>query len=120
MLRSRHRRRSSATAQAAQIEQRARRRSSLPATSPISASTDATSAKQKEELGMDVDNEKPDAKDTVVENPQEPSQQTPLKADSPLARKPPNPVNPLDRADEDMSDLTNSMSALRFVPPSIR
>ncbi|KAH0544398.1 hypothetical protein FGG08_001424 [Glutinoglossum americanum] len=118
MLRSHHRRRSSAAAQAAQIEQRARRRSSIPATSPTSGSADAASAKPRGELSMDLDNEKSNTKEVVTgENS---TQQISPGPDSPLARKPSKPMNALDRADEEMADLTSSMSALKFVPPSIR
>jgi hypothetical protein len=44
----------------------------------------------------------------------------PPKSTPQTSPEPQEPVSPFDRPDEDMSDLTNSMSALRFVPPSIR
>jgi hypothetical protein len=118
ILRSHHRRRSSAAAQAAQIEQRARRRSSLLATSPITGSADIVSVKQKEEPGIAVDDEKTNPKEVVVGEMA--GEQTSPNSDSPPARKPSKPTDPLDPLDEGMSDLTSSMSALRFVPPSIR
>ncbi|KAH0564782.1 hypothetical protein GP486_001827 [Trichoglossum hirsutum] len=98
MLRSHHRRRNSAATQAAQIEQRARRRASLPASSTVTEN-----AKTFEES---------DPNKVVGGDTQESSRQTPSE--------PPEPVNPLDRPDEDMLDLAKSMSALRFVPPSVR
>jgi hypothetical protein len=117
MLRPHHRRRSSAAAQAAQIEQRARRRSSLHAPSPISGAASAVSgAELKEEAGMDLDTGKSDQKGAVGGGISlgKPSLQPSSKAEPPLAAK---TVSPLD---EDMSDLTNSMSALQFVPASVR
>jgi hypothetical protein len=71
---------------------------------------------------MDIDSEKPAAKPAAKEivARQMSSQETSSNPNSPPTKGPSNLVDPLDRPDEDMSDLTNSMSALRFVPQSVR
>ncbi|KAI9843451.1 MAG: hypothetical protein M1837_006297 [Sclerophora amabilis] len=106
LLRSqRHRRRSSAAAHAAQIEQRARRRS---------GTLEAT--KEQEQSGHGNSSPTPKG-DVMSPNPDE------------LASSDPIPVAPemvtfgtseAQSTDQEMADLATSMSALKFVPPSIR
>ena len=99
MLRSRgHRRRSSAAAHAAQIEQRTRRRNS---TARDDGGQDHHVPRQDESAPHKLESEAVPVTGST---------------DDGLPRASGSATN----VDEDMGDLTSSMAALRFVPPSVR
>jgi hypothetical protein len=127
----RHRRRSSAAQRAAQIEQRARRRSTgaeLPPGEATSLTIGSTNEEQCLEISQSTATRDLAKATNVAEMSKNHTRTLAANALSPSGqsdqpRKNFSPVSPggmAEPVDDEMTDLASSMSALKFVPASIR
>ncbi|KAI9818493.1 MAG: hypothetical protein M1827_000552 [Pycnora praestabilis] len=124
LLRSRpgHRRRSSAAAKAAQIEQRATRRNSSITASTIATSSSTISNVSEDQgprMGPDILSLDSDVSDSAADTDRCQSSTKIEDFVSPLTVNQYKKDAPTE-SDSTMMDLADSMSALKFVPPSVR